>query len=482
MRQALKPVEMAAGSALLAVSLLWSSASVQAQAIPRAVAQVKHSAAIAATVTIHPRQMVAVVPPLAYGMNTAVWDGNLYTASVPSRLKQLGTRLLRWPGGSYADTFHWNSAPFEFDQFMQLSKQVGALPVITVNYGTGSPKEAADWVKYAVQHHDHAWWEIGNEVYGNGSYQNVNWEADYHTKKGPAAYGKNALQYINAMRKVNPDAQIGIVATIPSVWPSGIAPYWDRTLLPIVGKQINFVIIHWYPQNPGQESDAGLLSSTDAIAGYMSQLKAYIQQYCGTNAKHIKILLDETNSVSSNPGKQMMSVVNALFLAKDYNSWLENGADNVSWWVLHNNAIIGNTSSTLYGNATYGDYGILSNGDPGEPPLNTPTPSFWGLRLQELFAGPSDHYLQTSSDQSLVSAYAVQKGKQETRLMLVNADPNTAYQVTLKGLKVAPGAMLTELSYGEKSPTIEETHVKLGSSGITLPPYTMMMVEVPTQG
>lgn len=442
----------------------------------------KRAAAVSTTVTINTAKSFGVVPPLAYGMNTAVWDSNLFSSTVNQRMKQLGVKLLRWPGGSTADQYQWNSELSEFVDFMTMAKQISATPMLTVNYGTGTPQQAAAWVKYVKDHHENALWEIGNEQYGDGEYQGNNWEANYHQNKGPAGYGKNALQYIAAMRKVNPKAQIGVVATIPTVWPSGIKPYWDRTLLPIVGKQINFVVIHWYPQNPGQESDSGLLETTASISSYMDQLKAYIKETCGANAKNIKIYLDETNSVSSNPGKQVMSVVNALFLANDFNTWLENGVANVSWWDLHNNSVINpNGNPDLYGTAKYGDYGILSAGDTDEPPLNTPTASYWGYRMVDLFAQPGDRYVSADSNQMMVDAYAAYKGPKESSIMLVNTDPNASYAVSIRGLSVAAGASVTEYTYGEKTQNVIETHFKYGTGKVVVAPYTMVVLSVPTK-
>jgi spore coat protein CotH len=60
--------------------------------------------------------------------------------------------------------------------------------MVTVDYGTGDtigqrdgtgetgPQIAADWVRYAnvTHHYNVKYWEIGNEVYGNGTY-GANW-------------------------------------------------------------------------------------------------------------------------------------------------------------------------------------------------------------------------------------------------------------------------------------------------------------------
>ena len=45
----------------------------------------------------------------AFGVNTAVWDGNLLDTSVPGLLSQAGITALRFPGGSTSDDYHWQT-------------------------------------------------------------------------------------------------------------------------------------------------------------------------------------------------------------------------------------------------------------------------------------------------------------------------------------------------------------------------------------
>jgi alpha-L-arabinofuranosidase len=47
------------------------------------------------------------------------------------------------------------------------------------------------------------YWEIGNEIYGNG-YYGADWEADNHPSKSPAAYAQNVVQYASAMKTIDP--------------------------------------------------------------------------------------------------------------------------------------------------------------------------------------------------------------------------------------------------------------------------------------
>ena len=153
------------------------------------------------------------------------------------------------------------------------------------------------------------------------------------------------------MKAIDPTIKIGAVLAAPGNWPDGQSPDWNSNVLAQCGSAIDFVIVHWYPQNPGYESDSGLLAApqngTTGIAAMATKLKSLISQYGGAKAANIQILVTETNSVSSNPGKQTLSIVNAMFVADDMLSWVENGAANVDVWDLHNGAVAGNTSSSL---------------------------------------------------------------------------------------------------------------------------------------
>src|ERR1019366_8705886 len=128
----------------------------------------------------------------------------------------------------------------------------------------------------------------------------------------------------------------------------------STTVLSTACSSIDFVIAHWYPQNPGSETDAGLLATTSNITNMVSTLRSELSQYCGAHASAVQILITETNSVSSNPGKQSVGMVNTLFLADNYMDWLENGVTNVDWWDIHDSPLSNtNESSSLYGNAQY---------------------------------------------------------------------------------------------------------------------------------
>ena len=459
--------------------------------------------ATSAQVTVNLHQTLSAVSPLAIGVNDAVWDGHLQDDGVSSLLRADGVKVMRYPGGSTADNFHWqtntlddgsNAGNDTFDQFMQVAQKVEATPIITVNYGSGTPAEAAAWVQYAniTKHYHIHYWEIGNELYGNGTY-GATWETDKHAL-GPASYADNSLQFIQAMKAVDPSIQIGLVLTAPGNWPDGqtsaTSPQpWDDTVLPIACSAASFVSVHWYPQGPTGETDAGLLNApangegtpvsfTPSIPSMVSSLRSEINQYCGSHASAVQIMTTETNSVSYNPGKQTTNLVNALYLAENYLTWLENGVTSVDWWDVHNSEVTGtNDSASLYGANNYGDYGLLSVGNTDEPAANTPFPDYYGLQIVSKVVGGFDRIVAASSNQGLVQVFAVKKADGSVAVLLINTDPSATYSVSISGLNLHQFGDATVYSYGQNSTSVSVTHQHAGNAGTqTIAPYSLTAV------
>lgn len=453
------------------------------------------------------RSPLGVIPQTAFGLNTAVWDSHLLDPALPPLLQQAGTTTLRFPGGSTADAYHWQTNTLTrgqsgyvdphntFDAFMGVAQQTGAQAMLTVNYGSnaagtdgGDPEEAAAWVRYAnlTKHYGVRYWEIGNELYGNGTYGS-RWEVDLHKEKGPVAYANHALTFIHAMKGIDPSIQIGIVLIAPGIWPYGIGPDWNSNVLSLDCQALDFVDVHWYPQEPGHESDAALLASPAKIAGMVSTLRKSITAHCGKHASQVKIMLTETNSISFNPGKQTVSQVNALYLAHGYMSWLENGVSNVDWWDIHNGMTTGqNNSAALYGDGRYGDYGLLSSGGSAaginEPQQETPFPTYYGLQMLTKLGRPGDQMLQATSSESNLAVHAVRQKNGSVAILLINKDPSKNYTVSfsLKGFSPAPGATL--YSYGKSSPGLSERPDPSFKETLSedIPPYSLVTIVLPS--
>lgn len=142
------------------------------------------------------------VPP---DCNIANTDG--LRNDVVAALKPLGIPVLRWPGGCFADDYHWKdgigpresrplrvnrhwgmteeSGQFGTHEFMAFCRALGAEPYFAANLGSGSPGEFRDWVEYcnyagnsqlanerrangAEEPFRVRFWGVGNENWGCG--------------------------------------------------------------------------------------------------------------------------------------------------------------------------------------------------------------------------------------------------------------------------------------------------------------------------
>lgn len=485
------------------------------------------------TATVNGKSCGGRFSPIAVGLNSAAWDGHLVDAEVPALLESTGAQTLRYPGGSTSDNYHWlSNAPDDptqggttpesnFDAYMGVVAATGSHAMITVNYGSGTAQEAADWVRYANRGGRHyrgpvptypgaspkghtygiRYWEVGNELYGDGTY-GATWEVN-HQAHDPTTYAQGVVSYSAAMKAVDPSIRVGAVLTAPGNWPDGqtsaTSPQpWNDTVLPIACSAVDFVIVHWYPQGPTGESDAALLMSpeqgestsvsyTPSIPSMVATLKSMLAQYCGSHAAEVQIMVTETNSVSYNPGKQTTSLVDALYLADAMMTWFENGVANVDWWAIHNSPFDGNADPALYGDYTFGDYGILSAGLTSsagavEPPANTPFPAYFGVQmLSHLGHQAEDTILETTSSNPLVAVHAVRRGDGTIGVMLVNKDPSLSYSVNVSLADAAARGWADVYRYGKGSTSITRSHTRVRGSSftITVDPYSLTTVRLP---
>jgi len=137
----------------------------------------------ATNVTVDVSNSVFTVTDTALGVHTSVYDNQNGNAALPGRLIESGVTALRYPGGGYADVYHWSAnkdSPWfadtnnfgyigpnvDFGHFAQLLTNSHCQAIITVDYGSGqrwnggktqmvipgtngTPEEAAAWVAYA---------------------------------------------------------------------------------------------------------------------------------------------------------------------------------------------------------------------------------------------------------------------------------------------------------------------------------------------
>ena len=444
------------------------------------------TAATASSVTVHAGTVLATIRPGAIGANEPVWNPRLVEPAVPGLIRQAGIGMLSFNGGPIADMYHWkdgtlspdpdaanhpydyftNLPPqFTFDQFATVAQQANASMFVHVNYGTGTAQEAADWVRYAnkVKHLGVKYWTVGEEVWGNGGIPGINFQPDGHADKSPQAYGRNFLEFVAAMKAVDPSVKVGVqLAGIPG----GPLHDWDVAVLSTVGHAPDFVDFHQYPFGQIDHSDAALLAVPRQIPAKLTALRTLVNQYAGPQ---VEIVAGETNSAALQ-APQQITTFNALYLADDMLSLLENGSTSVDWWALHNGGF----------GATHGDLGLLSTGDCDEtnticaPPTDTPYPPYYGMQLTGAIARPGGKLLSTASGDSLVVAHAVCEPDGSLAVLLINDDPANAKQVSLDLPGYPAGDGATVLSYAQGSTGVSVTHESGPVNAVrTLAPYSL---------
>ena len=490
---------MAAGTALATAGLT------AVPAAPPAAAATSTDA-----VTVNATSGLGTIPPGAIGLNTAVYDSDMNDAPIPGLLKAAGIDALRYPGGSYSDIYNWQTSTAvdsgyvapgtTFSDFMSTANSAGAQPIITFNYGTGTPALAAAWVQNADVTNSYGikYWEVGNEVYGNGTY-GANWETDSHCDTslngtpvtvgsepsqtyncGPAEYAAGVKQYLSAVHAADANAKVCAVLTTPGFWPDGVTnseypQSWNQTVLTALGSATQCVIVHYYP---GGSSTAGMLTDPQDIAGIVSTLHSEISQYAGiSNAASVPVLVTETNSTidtDTQPG--------ALFAADMYMTWLENGVTSVDWWNEHNGE---GTVSTVDGATDYGDQGIFSNassaGGTAEPAADTPFAPYYGIEMLTKLGSPGDEMVTATSGNALVRVHAVRRAGGSLDVLIDNEDPASSYTVNLSYNGFTPSGSPTVYTLGNNATSITSA-TQNSAASVTVAPYTLTVIQIPGSG
>ncbi len=183
-----------------------------------------------------------------------------------AKAKAMGMTELRF-GGNFSSYYHWRDGigpedkrltleniawgipeynNLGTDEFLQLCDLIGAIPQFDLNMGSGTPEEAADWVRYIGAHHrGRVLYELGNELYGK-------WQVGYPTVEEVAA---RTLAFSEAVRSVDPHAEI--IAT-------GLGPLggekWNAAQFSNPAGTFDLLSMHFilgtnHPADPGASPD-----------------------------------------------------------------------------------------------------------------------------------------------------------------------------------------------------------------------------------
>jgi hypothetical protein len=451
-----------------------------------------------ASVVVDTSQTLATISKNVLGMNMAAWY-DISQSGLASAMQSTGVSMLRWPGGSLSDDYHWQNGSYcgsyvnpnsTFDNLIQDVAQPAALKVaITVNYGTniacngpGDPAEAAAWVDYAnnQKHYGVKWWTVGNEVYGS-------WEDDRHSlPHDPATYSSAVSSgYYPLMKAKDPSIQVGVVV--------GGGSAWDTYVL--AHAKFDFVEDHFYAQGPGNESDSYLLNKAPAaLAADLANVRAEMTA-AGVPAS-VPIFLGELNSVYADPGKQAMSIVNGLFAGMAIAEAMKQGVPRATWWLGFGGCGIGNQSQSLYGWQTFGGYmsysdGLPEFGCPDAPaiPRGTPFPPARAMQVLAQFAetGATMHKVTVTGGHGSVVAYGARQ-RSGYAVLLFNLDKASAIMPTVTIAHAQrPSYAAHSIVYGKKQYDDSKNNIWTGPVSknlgtvsptfvVTLPPWSMTVV------
>lgn len=583
-------------------------------------------AVVPVNVGVNAASVSGQVPANALGLHTSVYANTFTNSQLDDRLVESGTQLLRYPGGSYSDLYHFSVPPTSpyytccnsglpdvtkphpmtpfpgfdpgidppgsdypfgyyasgshFPNFLNLLDASGTEAMITVNYGSslgkfdsgsgkwlttkgGQPNEAAAWVAYAnadasiygtpndvvlgvdaeginwrtagywarlrasTQAEYQSWattdgvydaantflavnrdnpvgikyWEIGNEINGNGFYDNggPGWEADFHgaydgsrfgdVNLSPQTYGANFIQFAQAMKNVDPTIQLGGVL----VGPLGVGDTgnnttsWDRRFLLAAGNAqvtvngqnynaLDFGILHWYIRNNAdngsatqEQLEANILSTvsnnlinqqfnytvTPSLPTVFNELRNRIDLYTNRDPATFPIHMTEFgyfNGIGNN------NIVTGLFAADVYATALGLGAESVHFLEM--------SSLFLQDNMTR-------------------LAAFRGMQMLDRYFDPGDEMIAATSSTAGLKMHAVRKPDGSVAVLMINTltgsanDAEVTFDIDGVNLDDSGTQWLWGDGFSSGAP-IETAVGGLGNSFmITVPDRTAMVLLIP---
>jgi len=185
--------------------------------------------------------------------------------------RELKPGHIRYPGGNFASGYHWRDGigprekrptrlnpawvglePNEVgtDEFLRFCELTGMKAMLCVNFGSGTPEEAAEWVEYcngstdtpmgrlrAQNGHPEPYnvidWDIGNEVWGH-------WQIGHCP---PNEYAKRFLEFRAAMRARDPRIRLSACGHSPF---HELGRWWNSTIYKVAGEAIDIMTFHTY--------------------------------------------------------------------------------------------------------------------------------------------------------------------------------------------------------------------------------------------
>lgn len=275
---------------LLALCFQTLGVSAQAQPAPATARQVPApagapaAASFSARLTVRADQPHARIDPNIYGsfaehLGRGIYEGIWVGKGSPipntrgmrndviAALRQLKLPLLRWPGGCFADEYHWRDGigpaaqrprrvntswggietnAFGLHEFMDLVELIGAEPYISVNVGSGTPQEMMDWLEYMTSDGDSELAQLRRKNGRKKPWQvkyigvgNENWGCGGNMR--PEFYADTYKQFVAFIKQYG-GAEFQKIACGPSDQDYA----WTDVLMAQAAKHIDGLSLHYY--------------------------------------------------------------------------------------------------------------------------------------------------------------------------------------------------------------------------------------------
>ncbi len=258
------------------------------------------------------------------GKDSKIPNVNGMRKDAVSALKEMGLPVLRWPGGCFADEYHWKDgigAPetrkkminthwggvvednsFGTHEYFELCRQLGCETYVNANVGSGTVQEMSEWVEYMTfdglspmselrkRNGAEKPWKldylgVGNESWGCGGNMN------------PEYYGELFRRYNTYCRDYDGNAHITRVACGPNV-----ADYnWTKKVADKVKGKADLISLHYYTIPTGVWEHKGSATEFDEKEYISTICKAYRMEELVSN--HIAMM------DSVDPQKRMNLIV-----------------------------------------------------------------------------------------------------------------------------------------------------------------------------
>lgn len=260
------------------------------------------------------------------GEDSKIPNVNGMRCDVVNALKDMGLPVLRWPGGCFADEYHWKDGigekskrkkmvnthwggvvednSFGTHEYFELCRQLGCDTYINGNVGSGTVQEMNEWVEYMTfdgvspmaelrkkNGHEKPWkikyFGVGNESWGCGGHMD------------PEYYGCLFKRYNTYVRDYSSDNRIKRIACGPNVDDY----HWTKEVMDKVKHHAQGISLHYYTIPGDSWEHKGSATEFDRNEYYKTISRAYRMEElinnhlavmdCINPQRWVKLIVDE---------------------------------------------------------------------------------------------------------------------------------------------------------------------------------------------